>query len=353
MAVYKVPQDVEAEDKLLGPFSFRQFIYLIVAALGGFLAYALGQVFIALGIIPLPIVFFFLIIALPLKKDQPMETYLTAVVRYFLKPRRRLWDPEGNIALVEITAAHVDEGPALKEFSGNEASERLHYLSQLVDTGGWSTRGLTSPLDNISLNDTVVAEAQSAKDVLDTTDTVSQNLNAMIDKSDETRRQSMIQTMQENIQASTEQGTMTMQQLYGIPDTTAPSNTPSVSAHQPLQSPAAPQQTVQTPVQPQVSAPPQQQEPDSSPAFSPYPSSIHQRVIAPSAPAFTPTATNTSPASQPLAQTQAQASSEDPVSPDIMRLATNKDLSISTIAREAERLQKKHLDEEEVVVSLR
>jgi hypothetical protein len=45
MAVYKVPQDVEAEDKLIGPFSFRQFIYLIVAALGIFLSWALSQIF--------------------------------------------------------------------------------------------------------------------------------------------------------------------------------------------------------------------------------------------------------------------------------------------------------------------
>ena len=35
MAQYKVPQDVEAEDKLIGPFSFRQFIYLGVAVLTG------------------------------------------------------------------------------------------------------------------------------------------------------------------------------------------------------------------------------------------------------------------------------------------------------------------------------
>ena len=32
MAVYKVPQDVEADDKLIGPFSFRQFIYLLIVA---------------------------------------------------------------------------------------------------------------------------------------------------------------------------------------------------------------------------------------------------------------------------------------------------------------------------------
>ena len=31
MAQYKVPQDVEADDKLIGPFSFRQFVYLLIA----------------------------------------------------------------------------------------------------------------------------------------------------------------------------------------------------------------------------------------------------------------------------------------------------------------------------------
>ena len=35
MAEYKVAQDVEAEDKLIGPFSFRQFIYLIIVAIAG------------------------------------------------------------------------------------------------------------------------------------------------------------------------------------------------------------------------------------------------------------------------------------------------------------------------------
>ena len=39
MAVYKVPQDVEADDKLIGPFSFRQFIYLIIVAISGAAAF--------------------------------------------------------------------------------------------------------------------------------------------------------------------------------------------------------------------------------------------------------------------------------------------------------------------------
>ena len=72
MAVYKVPQDVEAEDKLIGPFSFRQFIYLIIALIAIALGWGLSQLFIPLAIIPLPIVVFFGALALPLRKDQPM-----------------------------------------------------------------------------------------------------------------------------------------------------------------------------------------------------------------------------------------------------------------------------------------
>lgn len=68
MAQYKVPQDVEADDKLLGPFSFRQFVYLLVA--GGLIALAVGlfQLFPLLAIIPLPPVLLLVALALPLKK---------------------------------------------------------------------------------------------------------------------------------------------------------------------------------------------------------------------------------------------------------------------------------------------
>ena len=36
MGQYRVPQDVEAEDKILGPFSFRQFVYLMIGVGTGF-----------------------------------------------------------------------------------------------------------------------------------------------------------------------------------------------------------------------------------------------------------------------------------------------------------------------------
>lgn len=313
MAVYKVPQDVEAEDKLLGPFSFRQFIYLIIAAAAGLIAYGLSRIFIGLIIVPLPVVLFFLILALPLKKDQPMETYLTAVVRFWLKPRVRLWEPEGNIVNVEITAPQTGDISLTKGFSGDEAAQQLAYLSQVVDTQGWATRGLKSALDNSRLSDTVAAEAQTTEDVLDDSGSVAQSFEAMISESDEARRQSVIDAMHQSIRS--------------------PASAPPPQQAQPA--PAAPANR-----QPQAAA---------APDFNPYPSAMRQKVIdpdsdQPAAPVPTPATNN---------DKQAQAPSETTVSPDIMRLATSKDLSISTIAHEAERLQKKHLEDEEVVVPLR
>ena len=107
MSIYKVPQDVEAEDKLLGPFSFRQFIFLMITVASMAAMYVLGMILLPLALLPLPFVLFFGALALPLRKDQPMEVYLAAVISFILKPKKRLWQPDGIEYLVEIGRAHV------------------------------------------------------------------------------------------------------------------------------------------------------------------------------------------------------------------------------------------------------
>jgi hypothetical protein len=312
MAVYKVPQDVEAEDKLIGPFSFRQFIYLIVAALGIFMAWLLSQVFIGLLIIPLPVVVVFLALALPLRKDQPMETYLIAMIKFFFKPRRRIWDPEGTISLVQITALRALEGPQIKGFTGSEASQRLSYLAQVVDTQGWSTRGATSASDNLS--DIFVAEASQAEDVLDESSGVAQAFNQRITVSDDARKQ-----------AARDQ----MQAMMTQPVPTVP----------------APQAPVTEPEPADTPQPAQRPEPLPDFHYDPYPDAMRQHVINP---AGTPTKPEPTAPVQPQAEKQP---SSEVVSPDIMRLANNNDLSISAIAHEAHRLE--DTDNQEVVISLR
>jgi hypothetical protein len=332
MAVYKVAQDVEADDKLLGPFSFRQFIYLIIVVIAGALAWGLAQVFVGLAIIPLPIILFFGALALPLRKDQPMEIYLAAILSFYLKPRRRLWQPDGIEQLVEIVAPKVVEAQLTKDLSQTEAERRFSYLADIADTGGWAVRHAATPTQGSAMISDVFNEAQSTVDVLDTNSGVAQSFDAMISESDARHKQAIRDSLH------------------------APATAPA-----PMAAPPMPLVTpVFQPVAQQASA-----DDVAALSYNPYPNDIHQfmvqplaqtpvpGVVTPSVAEPAPQIAQPAPAAAPEVKETPPSTSEKPLSPDIINLANNSDLSIETIQREADRIRKKSEDDGEVFISLR
>lgn len=187
MATYKVPQDVEAEDKLLGPFTFRQFIYLLISAAGIAIIFGLFQIFPLLAIIPIPFTFFFLILALPIKKDQPMEVYLASIASFYLKPNTRRWTPGQKETTIKITAPKIVEKPRARNITEEEASTRLSFLSNLVDSEGYAIR------DNSNFNEDFIAENNNIVDILDQDS--NQNINQMIAKEQQNRHAALISNM--------------------------------------------------------------------------------------------------------------------------------------------------------------
>lgn len=202
MSEYKVPQNVEADDKLFGPFSFRQFIYLLITAAAGGLTYVFYMIFPVLAIIPLPAVIFFGVLALPLKKDQPMETYVAALLSFYLKPRRRLWDPDGVEYTIEITAPRIVEEQKVKNLSQRDAEERFSYLANLVDSEGWAIRSQGSNLPNTAMNEDIYNTGQNSEDFLDDRSSVAQSLDYIMSKDAEKRRQETLAKIRENIAAA-------------------------------------------------------------------------------------------------------------------------------------------------------
>lgn len=307
MAVYKVPQDVEADDTLIGPFSLRQFIYLIIVAISIALAWAMSRIFIGLVILPLPLIVFFGALAWPFRKDQPMEIYLAAMMKFFLKPRMRPWKPEGQVNLVTIVAPKVEEEAPISRMTQTEAQERLEYLANVIDTQGWAARGVTDTA-MLSLNDTVTAEASMVDDVQDGTVGIARQFDSLIEEQDAIRYRQAQQQFQQGLKASVAPvATIATppSDTYAIPPIAAPQQMAQPVAQQPTYAPTVP--AVQTP--------------------QPIP-----------------------PLSDAGLQAPPTNASDIPSSPDIIRLANNNDLSISAIAREAHRLAD---DSEEVVVSLR
>ena len=193
MSVYKVPQDVEADDKLLGPFNFRQFIYLIIVAGCIALEIFLWGIFPGLIILPLPIIIFFGVLALPLRKDQPMETYLAAVVSFYLKPNKRFWQPDGVEHLIQISAPVNKEEHLTKELSQNEASRRLSYLADIVDTEGWAIKHSIAPV-NTTVREEYSNEARAAEDMFDNS-RVSSNVDNLLNQHDQRRKQQIMQNL--------------------------------------------------------------------------------------------------------------------------------------------------------------
>jgi hypothetical protein cdiviTM7_00587 len=187
MATYKVPQDVEAEDKLLGPFTFRQFIYLLISAAGIAIIFGLFQIFPLLAIIPIPFTFFFLILALPIKKDQPMEVYLASIASFYLKPNTRRWTPGQKETTIKITAPKIVEKPRARNITEEEASTRLSFLSNLVDSEGYAIRG------NSNFNEDFIAGNNNIVDILDQDS--NQNINQMIAKEQQNRHAALISNM--------------------------------------------------------------------------------------------------------------------------------------------------------------
>lgn len=342
MATYKVAQDVEADDKLLGPFSFRQFIYLIIVAGAGFMAYVLGRLLLPLAILPLPIILFFGALALPLRKDQPMETYIAALISFYLKPRRRLWEPDGIQSLVEVTVPKTVEESRTKSLTDTEAERRLSYLADIADTRGWSIRNVNSPMlaGNTSMVSDIYNDSMHVEDMLDEQGYAARSFDTMISTADAKRRQDILNRLKQTAEPNTLQ---------------VPNPALVQTALQP--------QIISTPPMAPVAAP--IPDPQVHLAYNPYPTSMQQSVIQPlseqPAPQPQPVAnpkTNQQPTPTPAIPTQqtVDTTSKDTVEPDIISLANNSDLSIETIAHEASRIQERHHKKPadgEVLISLR
>ncbi len=348
MAVYKVPQDVEAEDKLLGPFSFKQFIFLIIAVVGLGMAYALSQIALFMAAFPLPITIFFGTLALPLRKDQPMEVYLAALISFMTKPKKRLWQPDGIDSLIEVTAPKVDERKYGKGYNQEEVQRRLSYLANLVDSHGWSVRGVTDP--DSSMRDDLYNEALATNDMLDEDNTTVRQINSLVDQADLKRHQEIVQRMQQSpVSNQPSMGQVTVsyspvplpiadpyQRTATTESTTSPQSPTEVPMFQ-----SSPQPTNNTPLEPAQKL-----------TINPYPN-MHQSVVSPLSEQPTrPVAPTAQPHETP--QSTPPASSPTPVSPAIIDLASNhSDLSIETLQREANRLEKRSEQmEKEVVISL-
>ena len=330
MAQYKVPQDVEADDKLLGPFSFRQFVYLLIA--GGLIALsvALFQIFPLLAIIPLPFVLLLGALALPLKKDQPMETYLAAIVSYYLKPRTRKWTPgQRDTTITIIAPKKKDDEVRTRDITGEEATHRLSFLADIMDTEGYAIKGNGAK----RMDEDLVIEANTTSDMFETNHYDS--LESTIARDEDDRHEKVMQEMRAAIDK--------VEQLSGsVPPEASGGGTGLIDKASPTfganvkDAAKEPNRDSDTN---NVGTSQENRIEDFKPNFD---SSV---VVAPGSEVVTEAVEKTNLVEKPEKKTK-----QIMAKPSIIELANNPDYSVATISKEAKRLKER--DEGEVFISL-
>ncbi|MBL8122446.1 PrgI family protein [Candidatus Saccharibacteria bacterium] len=214
MATYKVLQDVEAEDKLVGPLTLRQFIYAGITVFFGYLsffAFTKNVPFLLLFFVPPALFTAFL--AIPWHGDQPTEVWAIAKLRFMLKPRKRIWDQAGAKELVTITVPKRIEKSFTDGLSQNEVHSRLRALADTIDSRGWVVKNTNVNMMNASQATFVVSDRlvdasslpqdvsnvdiRASDDILDArANKVAQNFDSMIVNAAAAQRQHLIQQMQ-------------------------------------------------------------------------------------------------------------------------------------------------------------
>jgi hypothetical protein len=155
MATYKVIQDIEAEDKLVGPLTLKQFVFAMVSAGFMFVAFMIASKTTIFAAIPfLPFILVPAIMAVPLGRDQPTDIWLASQIRFLIKPRKRIWDQSGIKELVTITAPKKQQNNYSDNLSQQEVKSRLKALADTIDSRGWAVKNV-----NINLYSTPVYTA--------------------------------------------------------------------------------------------------------------------------------------------------------------------------------------------------
>lgn len=158
MATYKVLQDIEAEDKFVGPLTLKQFIFISIAAINGYLSFvAIAKRTTWMLAIFVPIMAVMLALGFPWGRDQPTEIWLAAKLRFYFKPRKRIWDQSGIQELVTITAPKTPEKIYTNGLNPNEVRSRLHALADTLDSRGWAIKNV-----NVNLYDQRYVPAMAA-----------------------------------------------------------------------------------------------------------------------------------------------------------------------------------------------
>jgi len=166
---YKVPQNIDLEDKIVGPFTMKQFLYLFF---GGFIVYGWWS-YSNQYVNPMPI---FLALAIPLGllcfclaiikiNDRPFEIFLLNLAKFIFKPKQRKWKtgyiPEAVITMDPIEASKKKDQSAKTATDLDSLAKTLEHQNAKLQKDQPAPQVNAAPAKKVDLAVNNVAQASS------------------------------------------------------------------------------------------------------------------------------------------------------------------------------------------------
>lgn len=92
---YQIPQFIEIEDQIFGPFTFRQFIYILGGAGISYVIYRVLPIYISIFLI-IPTVVFAGALAFYKVNNRPFINIVESAINYFVNSKLYLWKKNWN-----------------------------------------------------------------------------------------------------------------------------------------------------------------------------------------------------------------------------------------------------------------
>ncbi len=137
---FKIPQDVQRADKIVGPLTLRQ---LIIVAIGSGIAYSLYLVMSKQYVIQIwliPVIFIMAITALFAFyrfHDMPFEKLIFVFIEYKFKPRKRVFQKmRGDVFISVLNPMARKQTAAMAELKDEldfERRKKITELTKMVD----------------------------------------------------------------------------------------------------------------------------------------------------------------------------------------------------------------------------
>lgn len=129
---FQVPQNIDLEDKIIGPLTLKQFIILVVGGMIDYIWYTLfdAGLFI-LFFIPTTLLALALVFAKV--QDQPFPKFLGSLALFVLKPKILTWGKTPPLQIVEFQKKAKEQIVHPKQ----STESQIQKLAVIIDTQGW------------------------------------------------------------------------------------------------------------------------------------------------------------------------------------------------------------------------